>query len=244
MHAIGITRITKLSLLLCGLSSLNMAFHPHRSNTLCFFGFLLLFHGASAQLSSNYYSTTCPKALSAIRIAVSNAVFKEHRMGASLLRLHFHDCFVNACSLFLSFLSFVYIQHRPLRTWSCIMHWNTHTTFARMRMCIYIYMHGVMLYTDLERRNPFINIKVWSIKIYSIMITLFIVDPIYFLETLSIIILMFQTLVAWLYYLIIGSTIMFGAWTNMALTWQCHVNMHWPDDATSVWQFVHENLCT
>ncbi|GMN23454.1 hypothetical protein TIFTF001_000134 [Ficus carica] len=48
---------------------------------------------ANAQLSSNYYGTTCPKALSTIRNEVVKAVIKEHRMGASLLRLHFHDCF-------------------------------------------------------------------------------------------------------------------------------------------------------
>ncbi|KAG6629003.1 cationic peroxidase 1-like [Carya illinoinensis] len=75
-----------------------MAFHLHdHSNIFCFFAFLLLFRGASAQLSWNYYATTCPKALSTIRTAVSNAVVKEHRMGASLLRLHFHDCFINGC---------------------------------------------------------------------------------------------------------------------------------------------------
>lgn len=52
---------------------------------------------ASAQLSANYYAKTCPKALSTIRAAVHRAVAAEHRMGASLLRLHFHDCFVNGC---------------------------------------------------------------------------------------------------------------------------------------------------
>ncbi|KAK2386618.1 cationic peroxidase [Trifolium repens] len=50
-----------------------------------------------AQLSSDFYGTTCPKALSIINSAVCSAVAKEHRMGASLLRLHFHDCFVNGC---------------------------------------------------------------------------------------------------------------------------------------------------
>lgn len=76
-----------------------MGFHLH-SNMFCFFAFFLLFGGgAFGQLSSNYYATTCPRALSTIRTAVNNAVSKEHRMGASLLRLHFHDCFINACSL-------------------------------------------------------------------------------------------------------------------------------------------------
>lgn len=55
-----------------------------------------------AQLSPNYYKKTCPQALTIIKNTVTNAVAKEHRMGASLLRLHFHDCFVNACSLSLS----------------------------------------------------------------------------------------------------------------------------------------------
>ncbi|GMI93065.1 peroxidase 52 [Hibiscus trionum] len=52
---------------------------------------------ASAQLSSTFYATTCPNALSTIKSAVNSAVSNEARMGASLLRLHFHDCFVNGC---------------------------------------------------------------------------------------------------------------------------------------------------
>ncbi|KAL5823859.1 hypothetical protein ACOSQ3_021840 [Xanthoceras sorbifolium] len=75
-----------------------MAFYSQH-NSFCFFMMMLLFSFqlAFAQLSSDYYSTTCPRALSTIRTAVTTAVFKEHRMGASLLRLHFHDCFVNGC---------------------------------------------------------------------------------------------------------------------------------------------------
>lgn len=53
---------------------------------------------ALAQLSNqNYYAKRCPKALDTIKSAVKSAVAKEARMGASLLRLHFHDCFVNGC---------------------------------------------------------------------------------------------------------------------------------------------------
>ncbi|XP_052135972.1 cationic peroxidase 1-like [Oryza glaberrima] len=54
-------------------------------------------HLVSAQLSANFYDKSCPNALSTIRTAVRSAVAKENRMGASLLRLHFHDCFVNGC---------------------------------------------------------------------------------------------------------------------------------------------------
>ncbi|KAJ4969692.1 hypothetical protein NE237_002791 [Protea cynaroides] len=59
--------------------------------------FLVLVGMASAQLSSTYYNSSCPNALSTIKSAVNSAVSKELRMGASLLRLHFHDCFVNGC---------------------------------------------------------------------------------------------------------------------------------------------------
>ncbi|XP_031504427.1 cationic peroxidase 1-like [Nymphaea colorata] len=52
---------------------------------------------ASAQLSTTFYDTVCPTALSTIKAAVVSAVQTEARMGASLLRLHFHDCFVQGC---------------------------------------------------------------------------------------------------------------------------------------------------
>ncbi|KAF3615528.1 Peroxidase 4 [Capsicum annuum] len=48
---------------------------------------------SSAQLTSNFYNSSCPNVLSVIKTAVDSAINKESRMGASLLRLHFHDCF-------------------------------------------------------------------------------------------------------------------------------------------------------
>ncbi|XP_040992000.1 cationic peroxidase 1-like [Juglans microcarpa x Juglans regia] len=52
----------------------------------------------SAQLSSHtFYKKKCPRALEVIKSVVKDAIAKEPRMGASLLRLHFHDCFVNGC---------------------------------------------------------------------------------------------------------------------------------------------------
>ncbi|KAK1271347.1 Peroxidase 68 [Acorus gramineus] len=48
-------------------------------------------------LSTDFYKKSCPNALPAIKKAVEAAVAKERRMAASLLRLHFHDCFVNGC---------------------------------------------------------------------------------------------------------------------------------------------------
>ncbi|RDY13446.1 Cationic peroxidase 1, partial [Mucuna pruriens] len=70
-----------------------MAFHSRYNNVFFFCILFSLLVIASAQLSSDFYASTCPKALSTIKSAVQSAVAKEHRMGASLLRLHFHDCF-------------------------------------------------------------------------------------------------------------------------------------------------------
>ncbi|VAI16039.1 unnamed protein product [Triticum turgidum subsp. durum] len=53
--------------------------------------------GASAQLSTGFYSSSCPGALGAVASVVQSAVAKEPRMGASILRLFFHDCFVQGC---------------------------------------------------------------------------------------------------------------------------------------------------
>ncbi|TYK10116.1 peroxidase P7-like [Cucumis melo var. makuwa] len=58
--------------------------------------FLLAF-SANAQLSSRFYSKTCPKLESIVRAGMAKAVNQEKRMGASILRLFFHDCFVNGC---------------------------------------------------------------------------------------------------------------------------------------------------
>ncbi|KAJ0743293.1 putative peroxidase [Helianthus annuus] len=48
-------------------------------------------------LSPNYYDRVCPEAFPTIKRVVEDALAQERRMGASLLRLHFHDCFVNGC---------------------------------------------------------------------------------------------------------------------------------------------------
>ncbi|KAL9230243.1 hypothetical protein vseg_005621 [Gypsophila vaccaria] len=64
---------------------------------LCFFVVMTSMQVSNAQLASNFYSSTCPKLLSTVQPVVQSAVNKEARMGASLLRLFFHDCFVNGC---------------------------------------------------------------------------------------------------------------------------------------------------
>ncbi|XP_058076303.1 lignin-forming anionic peroxidase-like [Magnolia sinica] len=50
-----------------------------------------------AKLSSTFYDKACPNALSTIQSAVRTAISRERRMAGSLIRLHFHDCFVQGC---------------------------------------------------------------------------------------------------------------------------------------------------
>ncbi|KAL8123764.1 peroxidase 72-like [Apium graveolens] len=57
----------------------------------------LAFSQKTGSLNPNFYSRSCPKAVQIVKSVVANAVAKETRMAASLLRLHFHDCFVKGC---------------------------------------------------------------------------------------------------------------------------------------------------
>ncbi|KAL4295706.1 hypothetical protein GQ457_12G013230 [Hibiscus cannabinus] len=50
-----------------------------------------------SQLSSTFYDTRCPNASTILRGVLQQALQSDVRIGASLIRLHFHDCFVNGC---------------------------------------------------------------------------------------------------------------------------------------------------
>lgn len=51
----------------------------------------------NAQLTPTFYERSCPNLLDIVRATMAQAVAKEPRIGASILRLFFHDCFVNGC---------------------------------------------------------------------------------------------------------------------------------------------------
>ncbi|KAF8118808.1 hypothetical protein N665_0002s0117 [Sinapis alba] len=63
----------------------------------------LLLHGnnmntvVEAQLSQDFYFSTCPNLIRIVQTAVRNNILLEPRMGASILRLFYLDCFVNGC---------------------------------------------------------------------------------------------------------------------------------------------------
>ena len=72
--------------------------HKHHSvflNWLVFFSPLV-----SSQLNSRFYDASCPNLTSIVRYNVLSAMANDTRIAASLLRLHFHDCFANVNILF------------------------------------------------------------------------------------------------------------------------------------------------
>ncbi|CAL9119490.1 unnamed protein product [Musa textilis] len=74
-----------------------MASFIRRQVILTLFAAALVLCTARAQLSPAFYASTCPNLLRIVRSTMVQAVNREPRMAASILRLFFHDCFVNGC---------------------------------------------------------------------------------------------------------------------------------------------------
>ncbi|KAL2341527.1 hypothetical protein Fmac_009467 [Flemingia macrophylla] len=64
---------------------------------LCCVVVLLLGAFSDAQLDNSFYKDTCPKVHSIVREVLRNVSKSDPRILASLIRLHFHDCFVQGC---------------------------------------------------------------------------------------------------------------------------------------------------
>ncbi|CAL9104477.1 unnamed protein product [Musa textilis] len=58
---------------------------------------LLLACSVQAQLVPDFYKSTCPRLQRIVRSATKEAIDKDPIMGAAMLRLFFHDCFVTGC---------------------------------------------------------------------------------------------------------------------------------------------------
>ncbi|XP_047313851.1 peroxidase A2-like [Impatiens glandulifera] len=56
-----------------------------------------LFGGGEAQLSSTFYSTSCPNVTEVVTSILTPAFQNDVRIGAKIIRMHFHDCMVNGC---------------------------------------------------------------------------------------------------------------------------------------------------
>jgi len=122
--------------------------------------FFLFFSGSSvtAQVSTDYYTKSCPKLFSTVKSTVQSAISKEARMGASLLRLFFHDCFVNVNFLFqlkwpqlIFMLLYFYNILRSVIYNLCIYTWWSY-------IYIYIYigmwrLHSPWWHIQLQRRE-------------------------------------------------------------------------------------------
>lgn len=57
------------------------------------------------QLSLDYYHTSCPQLEGIIQQKLQSLVKKDNTLAASIIRLHFHDCFVRV--ILLSYVLFV-----------------------------------------------------------------------------------------------------------------------------------------
>ncbi|KAG8366512.1 hypothetical protein BUALT_Bualt17G0087700 [Buddleja alternifolia] len=54
-------------------------------------------HASEPPLTLDYYKSTCPNVLDIVRKEMECAVLSDPRNAALILRLHFHDCFVQGC---------------------------------------------------------------------------------------------------------------------------------------------------
>ncbi|KAG6708737.1 peroxidase 11-like [Carya illinoinensis] len=80
-----------------------MAFSLHSKPLVLQFMLVILFllgtrlHAADPSLTLDYYASTCPVVLETVKKEMECAVLSDPRNAALVVRLHFHDCFVQGC---------------------------------------------------------------------------------------------------------------------------------------------------
>ena len=71
----------------------------------CLIFFVLAILGSvQGQLKMGFYSRSCPKAEKIIQDYVNQHIPRVPSLGAALIRMHFHDCFVRVSIISLEFL--------------------------------------------------------------------------------------------------------------------------------------------
>ncbi|PON89004.1 Peroxidase [Trema orientale] len=65
--------------------------------SLFFLAILMMGLSVNAQLQTKFYSSSCPKAEAIVRSTVESHFNNDPTVAPGLLRLHFHDCFVQGC---------------------------------------------------------------------------------------------------------------------------------------------------
>lgn len=76
----------------------------------CGFGFGYGF-GAGGGLDMNYYLMSCPFVEPVVKNVVNRALENDPTLAAGLIRMHFHDCFIEVLSLSLSVYRSITLTH-------------------------------------------------------------------------------------------------------------------------------------
>ena len=104
--------------------------------------------GGSA-LSSTFYDASCPSAYNVVRRVIQNARVSDPRIPASLIRLHFHDCFVTVRELTVALICHLSCSdiHVPA------LHHLTHT-YGRTLICFRVATARSCWTTTSRRSRP------------------------------------------------------------------------------------------